>query len=377
MANFRDIIIESRESGGGLGALNTRNTDMIYNPTEIDVGGVGASMVNTLEKNADVPQDSMYIVGKLARAIIFGNQVKGGGLGALHTRNKIGFLAKMGPYKDSNGNIVSGPISKLEIDSDTKTYPRALRINGNSIYDIPRQNFGHPTDKEMARDLMLVIGGINTKNPAAISDAVKGRAINKNGKFSLSKSTDGIDEMAKERITFYFEGNGIETSYSKLQLQFIPREVQFTMENRLIAIASPGRNTPFYHYTGSEDTLEFTIDWVSEDENNLKEDVISKCRWLESMSKNDGYLNKPAYVKIQWGKDGKLFRDTVWVIKKAPYKLQNFNKGFKDPTTQRFVGTSLLPIQAYQEITLKRVDSVNTLRKDILFTKSKNIITNK
>lgn len=339
MAKFREQIIASRKKGGGEDAL---------------MPGIKSTVAAAIELNqeADVPQDSHYIYGKLARSIILVNRIRGGGLPKLNTRNRVGQASDAIPATDAAGRSIDKSFREYNIKQTN--------------FDIPTENYGPLTNKHDADNFTLIIGGGKIRNPAAVSSAAEGITINRDGNFSKAVKLTGIEQIAKERVTLYFAGDGVMAKYDTLHLQFVPQEVQFTPENRLIAIASPGRNTPFYHYTGAEDTLEFTIDWVSEEDG--KEDVIAKCRWLEAMSKNDGYLNKPAYVMIGWGREGKLFRDIAWVIEKAPYKLQNFNRGYKDPTTQSFVGTSLLPIQAYQQLTLKRVDSQNTLRDSFMYS---------
>jgi len=66
-----------------------------------------------------------------------------------------------------------------------------------------------------------------------------------------------------------------------------------------VGIASFGSNNPIYQYTGSEDTLSFVIDWFSSE--NHREDVIFNCRWIEALTKSDGYNEPPHRVKIIWG----------------------------------------------------------------------------
>jgi hypothetical protein len=82
------------------------------------------------------------------------------------------------------------------------------------------------------------------------------------------------------------------------------------------------------------------------------ESVIKSCKWVEALTRNDGYKGEIHKVKLIWGD---LFQDSTWIVSSAPYKLSQFHasKGMK-------------PRQAYQEITLKRVIDHNRTRAEIL-----------
>ena len=152
--------------------------------------------------------------------------------------------------------------------------------------------------------------------------------------------------------------------FYRLDLPFVPREVSYTPDSNFVGIASMGRNTPHYHFTGAEDTLEFTIDWHSNQRD--RQDVIFNCRWMEALSKNDAYEGRPHRLSIFWGEDDKLWNNDYWLLTAAPYKLQNFNRGYTDPNTGEFVKTSMLPMQAYQTCTFKRVTVSNRTTKQII-----------
>ena len=128
-----------------------------------------------------------------------------------------------------------------------------------------------------------------------------------------------------------------------------------------------GRNNPHYHYTGAEDTLEFVIDWFSADNNRT--DVIFNCRWVEALSKNNGYNNRLPRVKIKWGELDYLFGEHEWVVSNAPYKLSNFVAAYHERDENfkagELVKVGSLPQQAYQTITLKRITKTNLTSKQI------------
>lgn len=136
----------------------------------------------------------------------------------------------------------------------------------------------------------------------------------------------------------------------RLFLQTVPMELNYGSEGAWATIAPVGMNNPFYHYTGSEDTLTFSITWYSDEEN--RQDVIKKCKWIESLTKNDGYENKPHPVQFIMGD---LYRNAKWIVYSAPYKMANFNREF-----------GMMPQFASQEITLKRISPINRMRSDIL-----------
>lgn len=135
-----------------------------------------------------------------------------------------------------------------------------------------------------------------------------------------------------------------------LLFQTIPLDISKDPGNQWSAIASPGRNVPFWHYTGAEDTISFNLNWYCEEEN--REDVLRKCKTLEAWSMNDGYISKPPRIKIMFGN---MLKEATWVIERAPYKLALFQRQ-----------TGMLPHFANQEITLKKITDKNSTTADIL-----------
>lgn len=140
-------------------------------------------------------------------------------------------------------------------------------------------------------------------------------------------------------------------SCETLILQTVPIEMDYDAGQNWNVVASPGRNTPLYQYTGAEDTLSFTISWYANEES--RQDVWRKIKWLESLSKNDGYDKKPRRVKFMMGE---LFNDALWIIFSTPVKLSMFNRL-----------QNMMPCLATHEITLKRIlttnRSFNAIRK--------------
>lgn len=145
------------------------------------------------------------------------------------------------------------------------------------------------------------------------------------------------------------------------------------------AVKSMGRNNPFYFYTGGEDTITFDISWYSIDADH-RDDVVNKCRLLESWARADGYISSPPTLRIQWGNSG-LFEDDLFILASAPYELTNFQNASRmmrrydnDPDTgQRITNTvsqpydlKLLPNCATQTLTFKRVTKNNRTWEEII-----------
>lgn len=137
----------------------------------------------------------------------------------------------------------------------------------------------------------------------------------------------------------------------RLYFQNIPNDHKYNPDASWAVIASPGRNTPIYLYDGSEDVLSFTLSWYCEESD--RQDVLTKVKWLESLTKNDGYDNKPHPVQCVWGQ---MYRDAKWIV----FSAGPINWGLHD---RQF---GMLPKLATQELVLKRIAEVNRTRADVL-----------
>lgn len=150
--------------------------------------------------------------------------------------------------------------------------------------------------------------------------------------------------------------------YSSLRLPFVPEVLNYNPQSNFVGLASFGRNNPYYHYAGSEDILTFTIDWFSAVNNRT--DVIFYCKWLESLTKGDGYDDTPHRVILSWGRENLLFDNSIWLVTSAPYDLSQFINSY-DKGGQNFK-VGLLPQQAYQKVTLKRITENNRTTAEIV-----------
>jgi len=184
-------------------------------------------------------------------------------------------------------------------------------------------------------------------SPADIAPNVGVNSFTPSGDNSLSDYVSIID-MDSQRTNL---------GYEVIKLVSVPRELNWNSESVFAAIKPLGRNSAFYHYTGSEDKLEFEIDWYSTSWDSRE--VIKNCRRVEALTKADGYTGNPHRVMLKWGVSNVLFEGIYFQMIAAPYRMTQFNKGRRgsDGSIER---THMLPVQAYQTVTLARIDEINT-----------------
>jgi len=169
------------------------------------------------------------------------------------------------------------------------------------------------------------------------------------------------------RIADTWDENGRDL-YSYIEFQTIPKIIDVDPGSKWVAIATMGRNLAHYQYTGAEDTVEFEVTWYANTRG--MDDVIGHCAYLEALSKSDGYDSPPRVVSLIWGDgyDFGLFARDTFIVEKAPYKLAQFNSGYKDPQTGQFLNTHMFPALATQTITLKKIAKSNPTWNDIEYT---------
>jgi hypothetical protein len=166
--------------------------------------------------------------------------------------------------------------------------------------------------------------------------------------------------------------------YNRITLPFVPGDLSYDGSSKFVGIATMGRNTPFYHFTGSEDTVQFNIDWFAKDLD--RKDVINSCRWVEALSKSNGYTEPPHRVKLVWGEDDLLFQGDIWLVVEANYVLTDFVQGYRDrfvngysdKGTNEMIRVGMLPQQATQKITLKRISDSNRKSSEVIGKLAKN-----
>lgn len=143
-------------------------------------------------------------------------------------------------------------------------------------------------------------------------------------------------------------------------LQNRPSTIQVNSLSYWVSVKSMGRNNPFMMYTGGEDSIQLEVSWFVNDPNNRNE-VLTKCRLLESWSKADGYSASPPTLKISWG-SANIFENDLFILENANYQLSNFQsytKTYHKDTSSEATDIGLAPQCATQTLVFKRVSPNN------------------
>jgi len=147
---------------------------------------------------------------------------------------------------------------------------------------------------------------------------------------------------------------------SELAFDFVPTELKYNPSPNFSAIKPIGRNLPHYHYGGSEDTLSLEIDWYGYKD----APVIEKCRFIEGLTKANGWEQAPPRVKLYWG-DNTLFKDHEFIVTGASYRLRTFTFYKNRGSLDNLQPYHLWPVHATQSLVLKRVSNVQHTRAQI------------
>lgn len=279
---------------------------------------------------------------------------------------------------------------------DNKALRATLLIN-RANPKLPKINFLEYEFGGVIRDIKNTFGiGLQTARPTS-STSKNGETIfrrattpNKNSlvntsfKLENSKSNLGISTLSLnqgirklQRETLIPKNNIIIINDNvsppiSIVIQNRPNEVNINPQTNWVSIMSMGRNSPFMMYTGGEDTISFDISWYSNDPMN-REDVLTKCRLLESWSKANGYNQAPPVLRISWGTSG-IFDNDLFILYSASYKLNNFQDRYSGSSidTDKFsrsvtrtINLGLLPSIATQSLVFKKVTGKNLTHNDI------------
>lgn len=154
------------------------------------------------------------------------------------------------------------------------------------------------------------------------------------------------DYMSAGRNIYFLD---LDTG-EKLGLMGIPKVLDYNPTIKHAVIAPFGKNNSNRHYTGGDDTLELELSWWAEE--NDRTDVISRCKWLEAMSKADGDFGRPHLTRLMWGT---MFAKSVWIITGAPYQMTDFNAEY-----------GMRPTHAIQRVSLARYNPKNSRTEQIM-----------
>lgn len=194
------------------------------------------------------------------------------------------------------------------------------------------------------------------------------------GKNYIEERFKALEGIPKARQNNIFIINTSVSPYIAIQLQNRPDELRVEPKSTWASVVSMGRNNPFMMYTGGEDSISFDISWYANDKNH-RDEVIYKCRLLESWTKADGYNSAPPVLRINWGTSG-LFDDALFILESAPYTLTHFQDRSVRSIDSMNTGSDyyrrgirdlhLYPNCATQTLTFKRVTQTNLTHNEIV-----------
>ena len=179
------------------------------------------------------------------------------------------------------------------------------------------------------------------------------------------KALEAIPKARQNDIIIF---NLSVSPYQSITLQNRPDELRVDPKSAWATVASMGRNNPFYLYTGGEDTISFDISWFVSDPTR-RDEVVAKCRLLESWTKADGYNPAPPILLIKWGGSG-IFNNDNFILESAPYTLTHFQDRAMSKADEYYKGQiqdlKLYPNCAKQTLTFKKVTSSNITHAQIV-----------
>lgn len=179
------------------------------------------------------------------------------------------------------------------------------------------------------------------------------------------KALEAIPKARQNDIIIF---NLSVSPYQSITLQNRPDELRVDPKSAWATVASMGRNNPFYLYTGGEDTISFDISWFVSDPTR-RDEVVAKCRLLESWTKADGYNAAPPILLIKWGGSG-IFNNDNFILESAPYTLTHFQDRAMSKADEYYKGQiqdlKLYPNCAKQTLTFKKVTSSNITHAQIV-----------
>lgn len=179
------------------------------------------------------------------------------------------------------------------------------------------------------------------------------------------KALEAIPKARQNDIIIF---NLSVSPYQSITLQNRPDELRVDPKSAWATVASMGRNNPFYLYTGGEDTISFDISWFVSDPTR-RDEVVAKCRLLESWTKADGYNAAPPVLLIKWGGSG-IFNNDNFILESAPYTLTHFQDRAMSKADEYYKGQiqdlKLYPNCAKQTLTFKKVTSSNITHAQIV-----------
>lgn len=125
-------------------------------------------------------------------------------------------------------------------------------------------------------------------------------------------------------------------SLERLEIQFVPPMISINRNPNTQQVDIVGLNLPRTQQQGGPRTLNMELDFYAQELD--REDVIKKCRQLESLTYRDGPDVPAEQVRLIFGK---MFNQEIWTVQKVDYDLTQFHRK-----------SGYLPVQARARVTL-------------------------
>jgi hypothetical protein len=142
----------------------------------------------------------------------------------------------------------------------------------------------------------------------------------------------------------------LQAGGERLELQYLPTEVNFTREASIANIEVAGRNDPIAQWTGGSTKLNFSFTFYSNEEG--RQDVLRKVNWLKSLT----YKDRNGVVSAIRLIYGNMFRDYVWLMQSVQVKYDVISSHHKAPFRAE-VSISLVAETADREFTKEDIRS--------------------
>jgi hypothetical protein len=105
--------------------------------------------------------------------------------------------------------------------------------------------------------------------------------------------------------------------FERLELQFVPQDVAWNRTATEASYAVVNRNNDVPQITGGNDTLAFSLDFYSDD--NDVDDIKSKVLWLQSLS-----YAPVRKCKVLWGDFLGVESSETWILTSVSAKFAKF-----------------------------------------------------
>ncbi len=154
---------------------------------------------------------------------------------------------------------------------------------------------------------------------------------------TLNDKKDAFGRISDGSSLIYL--HELSEPFERIVFQFVPEELVWDRSGSWISIPIVGRNNPYRHLTGGEDTLRYTLDFNSMYESD-KDMCIKKLSFLQSLTMTDGFSGPGRNVKLAWGLSD-IFRFKVWIVKSVSARMSLFDRNHSMNPQQLYIDVEM------------------------------------